>query len=397
MVVRLLRDLNERDWQQELQQLDPRITVSDVSGFLEPGTLFFKVGEFPFRFLSTFRKILIRHCGAVLVQHFPSKTSGQFIMTLPAPQQRAFLEQLNRSSDPVLQEVGATCARILDNLQRDRWQFQAQGKSIDIDRPIIMGVLNVTPDSFSDGGKFLNPEAAYRRAMEMREQGAEWIDIGGESTRPGSEPVSLEEEWQRIVPVLRRLSKQKDIILSVDTYKSEIARRALEHGAHVVNDISGLTFDPQMRAVVATFNVPVILMHIKGTPRDMQKNPTYTHLMEEVYGFLKQQVEYAHSGGVAQVVVDPGIGFGKRWEDNYEILRRLAEFRGLGCPILIGPSRKSFIGRLLDLPPEQRVTGTMAAVAAAYQRGARIFRVHDVEETRQTLQILEAISRFKAM
>ncbi|NOX37231.1 MAG: dihydropteroate synthase [Calditrichaeota bacterium] len=260
-----------------------------------------------------------------------------------------------------------------------------------------MGVLNVTPDSFSDGGKFFEPEAAYRRAMEMREQGAEWIDIGGESTRPGSDPVPLEEEWQRLAPVLNRLNKQEDIVISVDTYKSEIARRALEHGAHVVNDISGLTFDPQMREVVASHNVPVILMHIKGTPRDMQKNPTYTNLMDEVYAFLEQQVTDARSGGVHQIIVDPGIGFGKRWEDNYELIRRLEEFRGLGWPILIGPSRKSFIGRLLDLPPEQRVVGTMASVAAAYHRGARIFRVHDVEETRQTLQILEGVSHFKAM
>jgi len=397
MVIRLLRGLNEKDWQQELQQIDPRITVSDVSGYLEPGTLFFKIVGFPSRFLPTLGEVLSQHCGAILAQPSRTEASVQIIIALPATRQRSFLEQLSQSSEPVLQEVGTSCSRILENARCERWQFQAQGKPLPIDRPLIMGVLNVTPDSFSDGGKFFEPEAAYRRAMEMREQGAEWIDIGGESTRPGSDPVPLEEEWQRLAPVLNRLNKQEDIVISVDTYKSEIARRALEHGAHVVNDISGLTFDPQMREVVASHNVPVILMHIKGTPRDMQKNPTYTNLMDEVYAFLEQQVTDARSGGVHQIIVDPGIGFGKRWEDNYELIRRLEEFRGLGWPILIGPSRKSFIGRLLDLPPEQRVVGTMASVAAAYHRGARIFRVHDVEETRQTLQILEGVSHFKAM
>ncbi len=396
-MVRLLRGLNESDWQLELQQIDPRITLSDISGYLQPGTLFVKITAFPSSLIEVVQSLLVRHCGAILVRGADGDTSVRFIFALPALRQRNFLEQLSGAGESVLQELGARCSRLLENARKRRWHFQSRGVSIPIDKPVIMGVLNVTPDSFSDGGRYLDPEAAYRRALEMREQGAEWIDIGGESTRPGSAAVPLEEEWRRIEPVITRLSRERDIILSVDTYKSEIARRALESGAHMVNDISGFSFDARMRQVVARYGVPAVLMHIKGTPRDMQNNPRYTNLMDELYGFLEQRIQYARDGGVEQIIIDPGIGFGKRWEDNFEILRRLGEFSSLGYPVLVGTSRKSFIGRLLDVAPEERVVGTMASIAAAYRAGARIFRVHDVVETRQTLQVLEGISQNKAM
>ncbi len=305
-----------------------------------------------------------------------------------------------------LQQAGrefAALNSLADELSEFLRRFETRPREIalpsgrlSLDRPLIMGILNVTPDSFSDGGKYLTAERAVAHALEMVAEGADVIDLGAESTRPGAEPVSLEEEWRRLRPVLQNIRQQSAIPLSVDTYKAEIARRALQEGADIVNDISGLTFDPAMAPVVAQAGVPVIVMHIKGSPKNMQKNPIYRNLMEEVYEFLGRQVEFARQHGIRQVIIDPGIGFGKRWEDNFELIRRLEEFRGLGCPILLGPSRKSFIGNLLDLPPEERVPGTVAACAVGSVYGADIFRVHDVREVREAVLVARAIQQKKA-
>ncbi len=296
--------------------------------------------------------------------------------------------------DSFLQEFQS----VLENFDRENFVLHLRdGRKLDLSAPVIMGILNVTPDSFSDGGEFSSPQLAVQQALKMVEEGAQIIDIGGESTRPGSEAVSPEEEWKRVGPVLRELRKKTEVPISVDTYKAEVARRAIEEGADIINDISGLTFDPDMAPLVAEARLPLILMHIQGTPRNMQQNPTYRNLMEEIEDFLYRQIQVARAAGIEQLVVDPGIGFGKRWEDNFEIIRRIEELKGLGFPVLIGSSRKSFIGRLLNVPPKEREWGTAASVAASVLLGARILRVHRVSEMKQVLEVSTAISRLKAI
>jgi len=258
---------------------------------------------------------------------------------------------------------------------------------------LIMGILNVTPDSFSDGGQYLRVDKAISRALEMEREGAEIIDIGGESTRPGAEPVPLQEELNRVLPVIEGLAKRTRVLLSIDTYKAEVAEQALAAGAHLVNDISGMRFDPGMAPLVARTQVPVVIMHIKGTPREMQVNPTYENLMQEMIAYFHERVEFCRSEGIKndQIILDPGIGFGKRLKDNFELLRRLDEIVQLGFPVLVGPSRKSFIGKTLDLPVDQRLEGTAAAVTAAILKGARIVRVHDVREMKRVAIISDHI------
>ena len=258
---------------------------------------------------------------------------------------------------------------------------------------LIMAILNVTPDSFSDGGKFADPNQAVNRALNLMEEGADMIDIGGESTRPGAEPVSLDEELNRTIPVIESIRKESDCLISIDTYKSAVAKAALNAGANVVNDISGFTFDSKMAPLVAKKNASVILMHIKGTPRDMQKNPHYDNLIEEIKSFFQQQVEVAKMAGVRskKIILDPGIGFGKRLEDNFAIIRELGQIRAMGYPVLLGPSRKSFIGMALDIPVEERLEGTLASITAGIMNGARIVRVHDIVETRRAVTITEKI------
>ena len=276
----------------------------------------------------------------------------------------------------------------------ETFQIRCGNRTLDLSRRThIMGILNVTPDSFSDGGKYFDPELAIERGIQMAEDGADIIDIGAESTRPGAEPVSAEEELQRLIPVLDGMLKQVDVLISVDTYKSSVAETVLKAGAHFINDISGLRFDPKMRDVVAKYRVPVIIMHIKGQPRNMQQNPHYDDLIGEIYAYLEQCTQLAEAAGIKRedIIIDPGIGFGKRLMDNYEILRRLNEFKGLGYPILIGPSRKSFIGKVLDLPPDQRLEGTIAAVAIGIQNGAHIVRVHDVKELTRACRIIDLL------
>ncbi|MBN2365168.1 MAG: dihydropteroate synthase [Calditrichaeota bacterium] len=264
-----------------------------------------------------------------------------------------------------------------------------------IDAPLLMGILNITPDSFSDGGLFLRPEEAIDHAREMQEAGADIIDIGAESTRPGAVPVGQEEEWQRLFPVLQELKRQLDIPVSVDTYKAEIARRALEEGADIINDISGLRRDEAMAETVARHHCPLILMHMQGTPRDMQENPSYENLMEEIHLFFQERIEFAGKSGIEQLIIDPGLGFGKRYGDNYELLRRLRELRVFGYPLMVGPSRKSFIGKALGADADQRLMGTAAAVVMAVANGASILRVHDVPEMKQTLRIVQKIRQGK--
>lgn len=262
-----------------------------------------------------------------------------------------------------------------------------------LDRTLLMGILNVTPDSFSDGGQYNSVEAALARARAMVEEGADIIDVGGESTRPGAIPVSEQEEEQRILPVIEALCRHLQVPVSVDTCKSAVARRALQAGASIVNDISGLTFDSAMMEVVRAGAAGVVIMHMKGTPRDMQRDPHYVDVIAEVSGFLQRQKERAVQAGIHEraIVIDPGIGFGKRLQDNFTLLRELRQLTGIGSPILVGPSRKSFIGATLDLPVDQRLEGTAAAVSAAILNGANIIRVHDVLAMRRVATIVDRI------
>lgn len=256
----------------------------------------------------------------------------------------------------------------------------------------IMGILNVTPDSFSDGGKFYDVKKAVEHGVEMYDAGVDFIDVGGESTRPGAEKVSTDEEMKRVLPVIEGiLSERPDAVISVDTTKSDVAARALNLGAKIVNDISGLTFDEEMIDVISGYNATVVIMHIKGTPQTMQLNPFYEDTIGEIYEFLSRQMQRAKNGGVENIIIDPGIGFGKRVKDNYEIIARLDEFKGLGAPVLIGLSRKSFIGKALDLPVEQRDYATLVSEQIAIDNGAVIVRTHNYRKLLEARKINEYI------
>lgn len=261
-------------------------------------------------------------------------------------------------------------------------------------RTLVMGILNVTPDSFSDGGQFFSLESAVERARQLVHEGADIVDIGGESSRPGAQPVAVEEELRRVVPVIRAIRKEFPVPISIDTYKAAVAAAALEAGANIINDISALRFDPQMVKIVAQARVPVVLMHMQGEPRTMQQNPVYTDVVREIKEFLAERIAFAQAHGVKHIIIDPGIGFGKTVAHNIEILRRLGELQELGCPILIGTSRKSFIGRLgsaTPLPIDQRLEGTIASTVIAIFNGAQIVRVHDVAPMKRALAIVDAV------
>jgi dihydropteroate synthase len=262
-------------------------------------------------------------------------------------------------------------------------------------RPLVMGVLNVTPDSFADGGRYFEPEAALAQARALVVAGADILDIGGESTRPFADPVSLEEELRRVLPVIEAIAPEITVPISIDTYKAPVARAALNAGAAIINDISALGFDPDMAPLAADLQAPVVLMHMQGTPRDMQRRPHYDNLLGEIKDFFQERLDFAVSQGLAPdlLALDPGIGFGKTWRHNLEVLNHLEVFLDLGCPLLVGPSRKAFIGHILDLPAgEERDIGTLAALAMAVLRGARIVRTHNVAYARQFLAVLAEIS-----
>jgi dihydropteroate synthase len=260
----------------------------------------------------------------------------------------------------------------------------------------IMGILNITPDSFSDGGLFFNKSAAIKQALQLVEDGADIIDIGGESTRPGSETVPPEDEIRRTIPVIAAIAKEINVPISIDTYKASVAQMALDAGASMVNDISGLRFDPEMTKVVSEYKVPVVVMHIKGKPKDMQIDPVYEALIPEVLDYLKGSIRIALDAGIPDdmIVIDPGIGFGKTFEQNLAIIHNLREFTLLEKPVLVGVSRKAFIGKILgDAPPGQRREGTAAAVAVSILNGVNIIRVHDVKEMARVAKVADAIKR----
>ena len=257
--------------------------------------------------------------------------------------------------------------------------------------PAIMGILNVTPDSFSDGGAHSTVDAAVSHALKLEQSGADILDIGGESTRPGSSPVSAQEELDRVIPVIEGIRKHSGIPISLDTQKAAVVTEALRYRIDCINDISAMTADPSMRSVAAESGLPVILMHMQGTPTTMQDDPVYSDVVTEVQDYLVQRADEARQAGITRIVLDPGIGFGKRLEHNLVLLAATQRFALLDYPILIGTSRKGFIGEVTGLPVERRIGGTVASVLWAAQQGASIVRVHDVEDVRSALQVFEAI------
>ena len=262
-------------------------------------------------------------------------------------------------------------------------------------RTYIMGILNLTPDSFSGDGIYSDLGRAVKQAERMVAEGADIIDVGGESTRPGSIPVPEAEEIKRVVPIVERLAKSIKVPISIDTRKAGVARAAMERGVSIINDITGLDSDEGMRAVAAEYNATVIIMHIKGEPQTMQQGPAYDSVVDEIVERLQHLIKTAEQSGIKKenIIVDPGIGFGKTFEHNLEILNNLGRFKALGRPVLVGPSRKYFIGNILGVEPDKRIFGTMAAIAIAIKNGADIVRVHDVREAKDVARVSDAITR----
>lgn len=269
-----------------------------------------------------------------------------------------------------------------------RWQ-------LDLGKVKIMGILNVTPDSFYDRGRYYGKEVAIKQGLKLAEEGADIIDIGGESSRPGAEAIPVKEELKRVIPVIENLSKHVNVPISIDTYKGRVAKEALAAGATMVNDISALGMDKQMIDVIQKEDVPVVLMHMQGTPKTMQINPFYKDVIKEIYEFLAGRIDFAEKNGVKpnKIIIDPGIGFGKTTTHNLKIIKNLIQFKSLGKPILLGLSRKSFIGNILNLEVEERLEGTLACVSVAVLNGVNILRVHNVQAVKRAIHMVEAIKQ----
>jgi len=295
-----------------------------------------------------------------------------------------------------LKDLSVDLESYIEKLDEKRYRKELiiSGKKFNLNEDtLIMGILNVTLDSFYDGGYYFEKDKSYARIETIVKEGAHIIDVGGMSTRPGSLPVSLGDEVERIIPVIKYIKKNYDILISADTYRAEVARRALAAGAHIINDISGFSMDPDMAKVVAKSGVSVVIMHIKGTPENMQKNPEYGNVIDEIYDYFEDKTNMAIDSGIKQekIIIDPGIGFGKTLEHNLEILNKVYEFRMLGYPLLVGASRKSFIGNILDLPAEERLEGSLAAAVCLVIDGVDILRVHDVKETIRAVKVARRI------
>ena len=301
---------------------------------------------------------------------------------------------------PDLQPLGQSIKETLKNISKTHYSIRCRKRTLTLGkRTLLMGVLNVTPDSFSDGGLFFDKEKAIAHGLRMVEEGADIIDIGGESTRPGSKPLDLVEELRRIIPVIESLAKKVDIPISIDTYKSAVAQRAIEAGAEIINDISGLHFDQNLAKVASEEDTPLVLMHIRGTPETMQKDIHYESLFSEILHYLKDSIQRAESAGLdpRQIIIDPGIGFGKTVEDNLLIIKNLYEFRILGKPILLGTSRKSFIGKILNTGAGDRLEGTLSSIAIGVLNGAHIIRSHDVLQAKKAIAVADAIRLAREM
>ena len=312
---------------------------------------------------------------------------------------RSFMDKI-RLQPFGLKAMSIELDEFLNSLEKNKSQntFRISKNIFDIKNgTVVMGILNATPDSFFDGGKYSNFKDACSRADKIASEGAHIIDVGGMSTRPGSEPVSLNEEAERTIPLISHIKKNHDILISIDTFRSEVAEMAVKEGAEIINDISGLVLDEKMKQVAAQTGASLVLMHMKGTPENMQDNPVYEDVIGEIYDFFRAQTNIALNAGVKRekIIIDPGLGFGKTPEHNFKIIKRLSDFKSLGYPILAGASRKSFTGILLKLPPDERLEGSLAAAVLCVLNGADILRVHDVKETIRALNLVKAIQNIE--
>ena len=326
------------------------------------------------------------------------KTSDMILLG-NADKIKKLINKLDHQTIFGLPEIRTDLELILENiLSKQTTILNCNSKKLKLDSIKIMGVLNITPDSFSDGNKFIRVDKAVDHAIRMMEEGANIIDIGGESTRPGAEKVDIPTELERVIPVIEELRKRSDIPISIDTNKAEVASKAIQAGASIINDISALRFDEGMVKVLQKYpNVPIILMHMLGTPRTMQKKPSYEDTIEDIMEFFQERIDHCVSNGInrSRIILDPGIGFGKRQIDNLIILKKLLEFKSFGLPLLLGASRKSFIGKIYDSKPEDRLEGSLAATALAFQNGVDIVRIHDVKQHKLFIQTLQSIKDVK--
>ncbi|MBS3944044.1 MAG: dihydropteroate synthase [Melioribacter sp.] len=287
------------------------------------------------------------------------------------------------------EDIGFKINKTLKNVSDyDLLKLTVGNKTFQFDSALLIGIVNVTPDSFSDGGKFFSTESAIEHGLQLIKEGADILDIGGESSRPGSEPVKDDEELNRVIPVIEGIIKKvPDAIISIDTQKSIVASEALKRGAKIVNDISAGSFDSNMFEVVKSFNAAFILMHMKGTPKTMQQSPYYDDVVSEVYDYLLNKVDNARKHDIKNIIIDPGIGFGKRVADNYELLKRLNEFKGIGCPIMVGLSRKSFLGKALNIEIDKREEATLIAETLAIKNGAKLIRTHNINKAAYAVKL----------
>lgn len=358
-------------------------------------------------FKEKYKFSLILHHGlfGVEVRHIPSELSaiknqisqpniffaGNDVLVCGSFKE--ILEYLTTSQ--LSQSIKSEIIKAVQNFEKNEIiNYKIGKKSFDFNYAYVMGILNVTPDSFSDGGKYTDKSSAISYALEMIEEGVDIIDVGGESTRPGSDPVSEKEEIKRVIPVITEILKKKsDAVISIDTTKTKVAEEALKNGALIVNDISGGTFEPEIFNIVRTFNAAMIIMHIKGKPKTMQDSPVYTDVISEVYDYLTVQSVLASNYGIEKIIVDPGIGFGKRVEDNISVIERLEDFKSLSFPLMVGVSRKSFIGNILNLPIGDRDDATNTINSFSLIKGVRIIRTHNITKAVQTCKLFNTLIR----
>ena len=358
-------------------------------------------------FKEKYKFSLILHHGlfGVEVRHIPSELSaiknqisqpniffaGNDVLVCGSFKE--ILEYLTTSQ--LSQSIKSEIIKAVQNFEKNEIiNYKIGKKSFDFNYAYVMGILNVTPDSFSDGGKYTDKSSAISYALEMIEEGVDIIDVGGESTRPGSDPVSEKEEIKRVIPVITEILKKKsDAVISIDTTKIKVAEEALKNGALIVNDISGGTFEPEIFNIVRTFNAAMIIMHIKGKPKTMQDSPVYTDVISEVYDYLTVQSVLASNYGIEKIIVDPGIGFGKRVEDNISVIERLEDFKSLSFPLMVGVSRKSFIGNILNLPIGDRDDATNTINSFSLIKGVRIIRTHNITKAVQTCKLFNTLIR----
>jgi len=393
-LIRCLQITNEREATQEMGALGV-----DPTGIerMQGKTLYFnlKVEQIPPRTGNLLKQEMLALGGDAAVDGRGLDCGIESTNTLLMGTQKQ-LEKLalKLNQYPKLEPLARSLRETLKHLSQEEFSLRFRSRTLTLGRrALLMGILNVTPDSFSDGGLYFDKEKAIAHGRQMMEEGADLIDIGGESTRPGSKPIPLEEEIRRVLPVIEGLAKQGGVPLSIDTCRSAVAKQAIDVGAEMINDISGLHGDPALAQVAAKEEVPIILMHIRGTPETMQKDVHYESLFSEILLFLEESIEKAESAGVDpnQIVIDPGIGFGKTLEHNLLLLKHLPEFRVLGKPILLGTSRKSFIGKILNEEVDQRLEGTLSTIAIGVLKGAHIIRCHDVLPAKKVMAVADAI------